>query len=68
MVNKTTISKAIRKHRIITVEEIGRATGAGTSCGRCKPSIAQIIAETKINTNQLAIIWNEHPDSKKNDG
>jgi bacterioferritin-associated ferredoxin len=29
----------------ITVEAIGAATGAGTCCGSCRPTIARILAE-----------------------
>lgn len=48
-VKKETIVKAIKSGNAKTVEEIGKKTGAGTGCGRCKKTIEIILNETKVD-------------------
>lgn len=42
-IKKDAIIKAIETGSAKTVEEIGRKTGAGTGCGRCKKNIQEIL-------------------------
>ncbi len=37
--------RAARDAGAATVEAVGAATGAGTCCGACRPTIAKILAE-----------------------
>lgn len=39
-----TIINAVRDKRLISVDEIGEALGAGTNCGSCRPELADLIA------------------------
>lgn len=39
------IEKAIREKGLRTVEEVGEATNAGTSCGGCQDQIQDILDE-----------------------
>jgi NAD(P)H-nitrite reductase large subunit len=39
------IVKAITELNLKTVEEVGRATEAGTGCGGCQPVIQEILDE-----------------------
>ena len=55
-VTQSEIKKAINKFGITTTLEVGFATKAGTTCGRCLPSIEKILSES-IQTDQLRISW-----------
>jgi assimilatory nitrate reductase catalytic subunit len=46
-----TILTAIRDQRIADVAAIGRALGAGTNCGSCRPALARILAEDRNAAN-----------------
>ncbi len=39
-----TISRAITTDGLLTVDAIGRALGAGTNCGSCRPELAALVA------------------------
>ncbi|SMO46016.1 nitrate reductase [Paracoccus laeviglucosivorans] len=39
-----TIMRAIATGRLVSVEEIGRALGAGTNCGSCRPELGTLLA------------------------
>ncbi|KRB79479.1 nitrate reductase [Sphingomonas sp. Root710] len=41
-----TIVSAIGEQRLTDVAAIGKALGAGTNCGSCRPALARILAET----------------------
>ncbi|MDJ1156995.1 molybdopterin-dependent oxidoreductase [Chelatococcus sp. SYSU_G07232] len=43
-VGAATIEEAIRREGLGSVDEVGRATGAGTGCGSCRPEISTILA------------------------
>ncbi|MDW4498913.1 molybdopterin-dependent oxidoreductase [Sulfitobacter sp. D35] len=43
-----TISRAIRDGGLTTVDGVGAATGAGTSCGSCRSEIAELILRLKV--------------------
>jgi assimilatory nitrate reductase catalytic subunit len=40
------IMAAIRQQNLVDVPAIGRAIGAGTNCGSCRPALANILAQT----------------------
>lgn len=42
---KSEIEKAIREKGLKTVEEVGEATTAGTTCGGCQDDIQEILNE-----------------------
>ncbi|MBO8442076.1 MAG: NAD(P)/FAD-dependent oxidoreductase [Firmicutes bacterium] len=42
-VSKGEIVKAIREQGLTSVDEVGKITRAGTSCGKCKPLIQEIL-------------------------
>lgn len=44
-VNRTEIISAIKTLRLKTVDEVGKATKAGTGCGGCKRYIQKILNE-----------------------
>lgn len=44
-----TIIAAIRDQRLTDVAAVGAAIGAGTNCGSCRPALARLIAEEKID-------------------
>lgn len=46
-VGLNTIRAAIEDGRALSVEALGQALGAGTSCGSCRPELAQILARTR---------------------
>ncbi len=41
-----TIVKAIAEQRLMDVGAVGKAIGAGTNCGSCRPALARLIATT----------------------
>ena len=41
-----TIVAAIAEQQLADVAAIGKALGAGTNCGSCRPALARILAET----------------------
>lgn len=43
-----TIVTAVEAQGLISVEGIGKALGAGTNCGSCKPEIAELLANMRI--------------------
>ncbi|SOH92434.1 assimilatory nitrate reductase catalytic subunit [Monaibacterium marinum] len=43
-VGVNTITTAIEKQQLLSVEAIGTALGAGTNCGSCRPEIAELLA------------------------
>ena len=47
-VGLNTIRTAIEDGRALTVEALGQALGAGTSCGSCRPELAQILAQSRM--------------------
>ncbi|MCP1471540.1 assimilatory nitrate reductase catalytic subunit [Sphingobium sp. OAS761] len=40
------IVAAVRDQRLVDVAAIGKALGAGTNCGSCRPALANILAQT----------------------
>ncbi|MDR2126596.1 MAG: (2Fe-2S)-binding protein [Prevotellaceae bacterium] len=44
-VSRGDIIKAIKELNLKTVEEVGKATEAGTGCGGCQPVIQEILDE-----------------------
>jgi assimilatory nitrate reductase catalytic subunit len=44
------IVAAIRQQNLVDVPAIGKALGAGTNCGSCRPAIANILAQTPQET------------------
>lgn len=40
------IVTAIREQRLVDVAGVGRALGAGTNCGSCRPALARIVTQT----------------------
>jgi assimilatory nitrate reductase catalytic subunit len=44
-----TIVAAIRDRQLADVAAIGAAMGAGTNCGSCRPALARLIAQEKID-------------------
>lgn len=44
-VSREEIENAIREKGLKTVEEVGEATNAGTSCGGCQEQIQEILDE-----------------------
>jgi assimilatory nitrate reductase catalytic subunit len=44
-VGLTTIVTAIAQQRLADVAAIGRALGAGTNCGSCRPALARLVAD-----------------------
>jgi assimilatory nitrate reductase catalytic subunit len=48
------IVAAIRDQALVDVAAIGRALGAGTNCGSCRPALATILGETERETRHAA--------------
>ena len=48
------IVAAIRDQQLVDVPAIGKALGAGTNCGSCRPAIANILAQTSQETLHAA--------------
>jgi assimilatory nitrate reductase catalytic subunit len=48
------IVAAIRDQKLVDVPAIGKALGAGTNCGSCRPAIANILAQTSQETLHAA--------------
>ena len=44
-VSREEIENAIREKGLITVEEVGEVTNAGTGCGGCQEQIQEILDE-----------------------
>ncbi len=44
-VGRSTLLRAIRGNRLVSVEEIGRALRAGTNCGSCVPELKGLLAQ-----------------------
>lgn len=57
-VTQSEIKKAVTKFGITTAQEVSFATKAGTTCGRCLPSIKKILSES-IQNDQLRINWSK---------
>lgn len=55
-VTQSEIKKAVMKFGITTAQEVGFATKAGTTCGRCIQSIKKILSES-FQTDQMRINW-----------
>ncbi len=47
-VGLNTIRTAIEEGRALTVEALGEALGAGTSCGSCRPELTQLIPRFRL--------------------
>jgi assimilatory nitrate reductase catalytic subunit len=45
---------AIREQSLVDVPAIGRAIGAGTNCGSCRPALANILAQIPQETLHAA--------------
>jgi assimilatory nitrate reductase catalytic subunit len=50
-VGLVTITRAIAEQRLVDVAAIGRALGAGTNCGSCRPALARAIADLTENAD-----------------
>ena len=48
------IVAAIREQELVDVAAVGKALGAGTNCGSCRPAIANILAQTTQETLHAA--------------
>lgn len=48
-----TIVGAIVEQELTDVAAIGKAIGAGTNCGSCRPALARILAETVTNAEKI---------------
>ncbi|PZU58449.1 MAG: nitrate reductase [Sphingobium sp.] len=48
------IVAAIREQQLVDVPAIGKALGAGTNCGSCRPALANILAQTQQETVHAA--------------
>jgi len=48
------IVAAIREQQLVDVPAIGKALGAGTNCGSCRPALASILAQSKQETLHAA--------------
>ncbi|NWK95420.1 nitrate reductase [Sphingobium lactosutens] len=48
------IVAAIRDQQLVDVPAVGKALGAGTNCGSCRPAIANILAQTTQETLHAA--------------
>ena len=48
------IVAAIRDQQLVDVPAVGKALGAGTNCGSCRPAIANILAQTHRETLHAA--------------
>jgi len=48
------ILRGITDQNLHSVEAVGAALNAGTNCGSCRPAIAKLIAEVKIETQEAA--------------
>ncbi|TCO06928.1 (2Fe-2S)-binding protein [Natronoflexus pectinivorans] len=58
-ITKKQLEKAIIKHSIINLNELSLATGAGSSCGKCRISMEQILKSSMeaIPDMQIRIPW-----------
>jgi assimilatory nitrate reductase catalytic subunit len=45
-VGRSTLLRAIRGDKLVSVEEIGKALRAGTNCGSCIPELKGLLAES----------------------
>ena len=45
-VGRSTLLRAIRGDKLVSVEQIGRALKAGTNCGSCIPELKGLLAES----------------------
>ena len=45
-VGRSTLLRAIRGDKLISVEQIGKALQAGTNCGSCIPELKGLLAES----------------------
>lgn len=45
-----TILRGIATQRLMTVESIGQALGAGTNCGSCRPELRSLLARAQMKT------------------
>jgi assimilatory nitrate reductase catalytic subunit len=45
-VGRSTLLRAIRSDRLVSVEQIGKALHAGTNCGSCIPELKGLLAES----------------------
>ena len=48
-----TIVAAIAAQQLADVAAIGKALGAGTNCGSCRPALARILADTAANMENV---------------
>ncbi|KKW93364.1 nitrate reductase [Sphingobium chungbukense] len=48
------IVAAIREQQLVNVAAVGKALGAGTNCGSCRPAIANILAQAQQETLHAA--------------
>jgi assimilatory nitrate reductase catalytic subunit len=48
------IVAAIRDQQLVDVPAVGKALGAGTNCGSCRPAIANILAQMPQETLHAA--------------
>jgi assimilatory nitrate reductase catalytic subunit len=48
------IMAAIRQQQLVDVPAIGKALGAGTNCGSCRPALANILTQTSQETLHAA--------------
>ena len=49
-VGVNTILRGIATQRLMTVESIGQALGAGTNCGSCRPELRTLLAAVQTKT------------------
>jgi assimilatory nitrate reductase catalytic subunit len=42
-----TITRAIAEQKLVDVADIGRALGAGTNCGSCRPALARLLSQSR---------------------
>jgi len=47
LVRTDTIRRAIRRHRLATVEDVKSRTRAGSGCGTCRPDLERLLAEER---------------------
>ena len=45
-VGRSTLLRAIRGDKLVSVEQIGKALNAGTNCGSCIPELKGLLAES----------------------
>ncbi|MGD8452247.1 MAG: (2Fe-2S)-binding protein [Phycisphaerae bacterium] len=49
------LMKYARRHGITTLEELMKATGAGTGCGTCRPYLEELLKSGKLRVGDVLI-------------